>query len=94
MTSPHSTGSVSVALSFPLLYMQCIGCVETTPEYAQFVYYAPLVVIFQFGWASTQINHLALIPDLTDNDGDRVTLNAIRYVFGFLLIFLCVVFFH
>ena len=49
-----------------------------TPEYVKFLYYAPLVVIFQFGWASTQINHLALIPDLTNNDGDKVTLNSLR----------------
>nr|CAB3263794.1 major facilitator superfamily domain-containing protein 12-like [Phallusia mammillata] len=77
----HLVGSVSVALTFPLLYMQCIGCGQNTPEYAQFIYYAPLVVIFQFGWAATQINHLALIPDLTHDDGERVTLNAIRYTF-------------
>uniref|UniRef100_H2ZKP2 Major facilitator superfamily domain-containing protein 12 n=1 Tax=Ciona savignyi TaxID=51511 RepID=H2ZKP2_CIOSA len=72
--------TICVTLTFPLLFMYCIGC-NNNPEYAQFVYYAPLVVIFQFGWASTQINHLALIPDLTDNDGDKVMLNAIRYAF-------------
>ncbi|XP_076819781.1 major facilitator superfamily domain-containing protein 12-like isoform X1 [Clavelina lepadiformis] len=77
----HLVGTICVTLTFPLLYMHCIGCSQTTAEYAQFVYYAPLVVIFQFGWASTQINHLALIPDLTNDDGDKVTLNAFRYAF-------------
>ena len=44
------------------------------------MYYAPLVVIFQFGWAATQINHLALIPDLTSNEHESVILNSLRYV--------------
>ena len=65
--------------TFPLLFLQCIDCNSNTQEYVKFLYYAPLVVIFQFGWASTQINHLALIPDLTHNDGDKVTLNSLRY---------------
>uniref|UniRef100_H2XPZ1 Major facilitator superfamily associated domain-containing protein n=1 Tax=Ciona intestinalis TaxID=7719 RepID=H2XPZ1_CIOIN len=77
----HLVGTVCVAMTFPLLFLHCIGCNESSPEYAQFIYYAPLVVIFQFGWAATQINHLALIPDLTNNDEDRVSLNAIRYAF-------------
>jgi len=71
-------GTLCVALSFPFLFMDCIGCTESTPEYAQFIYFAPLVVIFQFGWACTQVNHLALIPDLADNAGDKVALNSIR----------------
>ena len=66
--------------TFPLLFLQCLNCDLNTPEYVKFIYYAPLVIIFQFGWASTQINHLALIPDLTSNNGDKVTLNSLRYV--------------
>ena len=31
------------------------------------IYYSCFVVLFQFGWAGTQISHLALIPDLTSN---------------------------
>jgi Na+/melibiose symporter-like transporter len=48
---------------------------------ALFYYYAPFVVIFQFGWASTQISHLSLIPQLTSDKNERVALNAIRYAF-------------
>ena len=29
------------------------------------IYYSCFVVVFQFGWAATQISHLALITDLT-----------------------------
>ena len=42
------------------------------------VYYAPFIVLFQFGWASTQISHLALIPELTSCVEEKMSLNAIR----------------
>lgn len=58
--------------------MRCIGCSEDTPEYGQFVYYVPLVIIFQCGWAATQINHLALLPELARDSAEKINLNAIR----------------
>jgi Na+/melibiose symporter-like transporter len=39
------------------------------------------VFIFQFGWASTQVSHMALIPDLSTCENERLSLNAIRYAF-------------
>ena len=36
------------------------------------------IVIFQFGWATTQISHLAMIPELSECKIEKVTLNAIR----------------
>ena len=42
-------------------------------------YYATFVVIFQFGWASTQISHLAAIPDLSICQNERTGLTAIRF---------------
>ncbi|WAQ98945.1 MFS12-like protein [Mya arenaria] len=42
------------------------------------------IVIFQFGWAATQINHLSLIPDLTDCQNERTGLNGSRYAFTVL----------
>ncbi len=62
------------------MFNLCITC-ENSPEWARFLYYAPFVVIFQFGWAATQISHLSLIPQLTTSDDERVALNAIRYAF-------------
>ena len=70
-----------VALSFPFLFIDCIGCTSDTSEITMFVYYAPLVVIFQFGWASTQISHLSLIPDLSSKHDDQVFLNSLRFFF-------------
>ena len=74
----HLIGVISVLISFPFIFNLCITC-ENAPSWAKFYYYAPFVVIFQFGWAATQISHLALIPELTPNQNERVALNAIRY---------------
>lgn len=74
----HLVGVLCVASSFPFVFNLCIHC-EGASTWALFMYYVPFIVIFQFGWASTQISHLSLIPELTDNENEKVTLNAIRY---------------
>ncbi|XP_046543115.1 major facilitator superfamily domain-containing protein 12-like isoform X1 [Haliotis rubra] len=79
----HLVGTLCVACSFPFLFIGCITC-NHAPDWAQFVYFVPFVVIFQFGWASTQISHLSLIPDLTPNESERVGLNGLRYAFTVL----------
>ncbi|KHJ98312.1 hypothetical protein OESDEN_01715 [Oesophagostomum dentatum] len=38
-------------------------------------------MIFQFGWASVQISHLALIPELSSIDSSRTIMNSLRYSF-------------
>ncbi|XP_033750318.1 major facilitator superfamily domain-containing protein 12-like isoform X3 [Pecten maximus] len=79
----HLIGTVCVACSFPFIFNKCITCDHTKDIY-QFIYYAPFVIIFQFGWASTQISHLSLIPDLTAKEDERVELNGTRYAFTVL----------
>lgn len=79
----HLVGTICVACSFPFIFNECIGC-SNTSDWAQFIYYSPFVVIFQFGWASTQINHLSLIPDLSSKEDERVGLNGTRYAFTVL----------
>ncbi|OQV17781.1 Major facilitator superfamily domain-containing protein 12 [Hypsibius exemplaris] len=74
----HLIGTICVILTFPFLFIDCIGCHESH-DWAKFIYFAPFVVVFQFGWASVQIAHLALIPELSSEDSHRVELNAIRY---------------
>ncbi|XP_055342560.1 major facilitator superfamily domain-containing protein 12-like [Paramacrobiotus metropolitanus] len=74
----HLIGTIAVIVSFPFLFIDCIGC-HNSHDWAKFIYFAPFVVIFQFGWASVQIAHLALIPDLSSDGSHRVELNAIRY---------------
>ncbi|KFV05728.1 Major facilitator superfamily domain-containing protein 12, partial [Pterocles gutturalis] len=75
------SGTTCVLLSFPFIFNPCLACKENTPQWAAFVYYLPFIIIFQFGWAATQISHLSLIPELVTNDHEKVELTAFRYAF-------------
>ncbi|XP_075300181.1 major facilitator superfamily domain-containing protein 12 [Opisthocomus hoazin] len=77
----HLAGTTCVLLSFPFIFNPCLGCDENTPQWAAFIYYLPFIVIFQFGWAATQISHLSLIPELATSDHEKVELTAFRYAF-------------
>ena len=79
----HLFGTFAVALTFPFIFDLCIYKCANNPRWTLFMYYIPFIVLFQFGWASTQISHLALIPDLARNTSEKVLLNAIRYEKGF-----------
>ena len=37
------------------------------------------MLLFQIGWACSQISHLAAIPDLAQTPNERTSLTAIRY---------------
>ncbi|XP_015108557.1 major facilitator superfamily domain-containing protein 12 [Diachasma alloeum] len=88
----HLLGTFCVLFSFPFIFSKCINC-EYAEHGAQLVYYSAFVIIFQFGWASVQISHLSLIPDLTPTEHERTELTAIRYMFSvFANIFVYVVF--
>ncbi|XP_066945029.1 major facilitator superfamily domain-containing protein 12-like isoform X2 [Macrobrachium rosenbergii] len=76
----HLLGTVCVLGAFPFIFLGCLGC-EYSSDWAQVIYYSPFVVIFQFGWAASQISHLSLIPSLTQDPHDRTELNALRYAF-------------
>ncbi|XP_075060840.1 major facilitator superfamily domain-containing protein 12 isoform X2 [Mixophyes fleayi] len=80
----HLIGTLSVIISFPFIFNPCLGCTENTPQWVGLVYFIPFIIIFQFGWASTQISHLALIPDLAKSEHDKVELTAFRYAFTVL----------
>lgn len=76
--STLSTGTTCVLVSFPFVFSPCLACRESTPQWAAFIYYLPFIVIFQFGWAATQVSHLALIPELVSSDHGKVELTAFR----------------
>ncbi|KAM9330581.1 major facilitator superfamily domain-containing protein 12 [Gastrophryne carolinensis] len=80
----HLIGTLSVIISFPFIFNPCIGCTDNTPQWVGLIYFVPFIVIFQFGWAATQISHLSLIPDLAKNEHDKVELTAFRYAFTVL----------
>ena len=75
----HLVGTFCVIASFPFIFLGCIGC-SHADQSAQLVYFVAFVVIFQFGWAATQISHLSMIPDLTPCQNERTGLTAIRYM--------------
>lgn len=53
----HLIGVICVLCSFPFCFNLCVGC-SHSDLWAQFFYYAMFIVIFQFGWACSQIAHL------------------------------------
>nr|CAD7399561.1 unnamed protein product [Timema poppensis] len=73
----HLLGTLCVLASFPFIFSPCLNC-EHSHHIAQLVYYSAFVIIFQFGWASVQISHLSLIPDLTPSEHERTGLISIR----------------
>ncbi|KFQ48172.1 Major facilitator superfamily domain-containing protein 12, partial [Nestor notabilis] len=74
-------GTTCVLVSFPFIFNPCLACKENTPQWAAFIYYLPFIIIFQFGWAATQVSHLSLIPELVTSDHEKVELTAFRYAF-------------
>ncbi|XP_031730805.1 major facilitator superfamily domain-containing protein 12-like, partial [Anarrhichthys ocellatus] len=77
----HLVGTLSVMLSFAFIFNQCLGCGSLTPQWASLTYFIPFIIVFQFGWAATQISHLSLIPELVTCEHARVELTAYRYAF-------------
>ncbi|XP_069574215.1 major facilitator superfamily domain containing 12b [Brachyistius frenatus] len=77
----HLLGTLCVLVSFPFIFMPCLPCTDTTSEWVRIAYFTPFIVIFQFGWAATQISHLSLIPELVNNETAKVELTAYRYAF-------------
>jgi len=74
----HLIGTLCVVVSFPFIFLGCIGC-SNASFITKMFYFITFVVVFQFGWAATQISHLALIPELTPSQDERTGLTAIRY---------------
>ncbi|KAG7230585.1 hypothetical protein INR49_025302 [Caranx melampygus] len=77
----HLVGTICVVLSFPFIFNPCLACNNSTPQWAQILYFSPFIIIFQFGWAATQISHLSLIPELVSTETAKVELTAYRYAF-------------
>lgn len=73
-----SLGSICVIVSFPLMFIGCMGLCEHLNGVGYLVILIGLVCLFQFGWAAAQISHLAMIPELTHVEAERDELNIIR----------------
>ncbi|XP_054159734.1 major facilitator superfamily domain-containing protein 12-like [Oppia nitens] len=77
----HLLGVILNTLTVPLIYNEkpCFpgNCINAS-DWTRFAFYAVLIIIFQGGWAATQVSHVSLIVDLTDNANERIELNAYR----------------
>ena len=76
-------GTFFVSISFPLIFLRCFACASvdhTDDMWGHLFYYAPFIAIFQFGWASTQIAHMALMSSLTQDKSQQTGLSGLRSV--------------
>ncbi|KAG5275983.1 hypothetical protein AALO_G00126650 [Alosa alosa] len=78
----HLVGTLCVIVSFPFIFNPCLGCAGGTPNWVGITYFTPFIIVFQFGWAATQISHLSLIPELVSCEHDKVELTAYRNAFS------------
>lgn len=75
----HLLGTACVTISFPFIFNRCLGCTDSSST-VKFFYYTGFSMVFGFGWGSTQIGHLSLIPEISKRESERVELNALRWV--------------
>uniref|UniRef100_A0AC34FCI7 Major facilitator superfamily domain-containing protein 12 n=1 Tax=Panagrolaimus sp. ES5 TaxID=591445 RepID=A0AC34FCI7_9BILA len=74
----HFVGFIMVTFSFPFVFNGCLLCKPDTSENWSLAYYIPLVMAFQIGWAGMQVNHLALIPTIAEQESCQRTLSTSR----------------
>lgn len=74
----HLLGIVCVTCVFFFIWNKCLGC-QDDPQLYQVLYFSCFAVIFQFGWASTQLGQLALLPELCQEKKTQVELTSMRY---------------
>lgn len=75
----HLFGIIITSSIFFFLWYQCLGCEGATQPY-KVLYFGSLAIIFQIGWAATQIGQLALMPELSSQKKILVELNSLRYM--------------
>ena len=73
----HLAGTVLSVLTF--LFVWVIPTKFKPDTALPTLYYASAAGLFNVGWAIVQVNHLALIPDLSSNKQLRTNLTSIRY---------------
>ncbi|CAF0870315.1 unnamed protein product [Rotaria sordida] len=76
----HLLGAICVLSSFSICFqLENESLAFILPS---FIYYTIFIIIFQFGWACSQIGHLSMLNELTSKDGERVALNAYRHAWS------------
>lgn len=73
-------GSLCVTVTFPFIFHSIIIDWFDASNRWRFIYYAFFITLFQFAWAAVQVNHMALVPELSEIPSDRVFLNSVRSI--------------
>uniref|UniRef100_A0A1B6HVZ9 Major facilitator superfamily (MFS) profile domain-containing protein n=1 Tax=Homalodisca liturata TaxID=320908 RepID=A0A1B6HVZ9_9HEMI len=76
----HLFGTIIIMCTYPFIFSPAVG-LQDSETWAKMLYYCIFIVFFQFAWASVQISHLSLVPDLTPDEHERTALLAIRNSF-------------
>ncbi|KAF0694222.1 Aste57867_14881 [Aphanomyces stellatus] len=92
-----TAGSLLVVLCFFFVFGLCLPYqFDAAPSRLVLViYYCVAASLFNVGWASVQVSHMAMVPELTTDDNVRCVLNSTRYAFTILsnvLVFLVFLF--
>ena len=85
-TSWLFAGAMLVVLCYYMVFGTCV-LRWFNPEPTQMAlvaYYSVAAALFNVGWATVQVAHMALVPELSSDDGVRCTLNSSRYGFTIL----------
>ncbi|XP_070499463.1 major facilitator superfamily domain-containing protein 12-like [Chironomus tepperi] len=77
----HFIGSIIVCLSFPMIFVMQR---DVLPYWAKIFYFSAVIALFQCGWATVQISHLAIIPEYSNSEKERSELNAVRFSMSIL----------
>lgn len=77
----HFIGSIIVCLSFPMIFVMQR---DMLPYWVKIFYFSAIIALFQCGWATVQISHLAIIPEYSGSEKERSELNAVRFSMSIL----------
>ncbi|KAB0801069.1 hypothetical protein PPYR_05423 [Photinus pyralis] len=71
----HFAGTTAVGVGFSLIF----SIVPNTNSWWSILWYSGLIILFQVGWATVQISHLAIIPCISQDHTHSADLTTIRY---------------
>ncbi|OWZ13030.1 Glycoside-Pentoside-Hexuronide family transporter [Phytophthora megakarya] len=79
-------GSLLVILCFFFVFGACAPqwFSDSPSRMVMLVYYSTAASIFNVGWATVQVSHMAMVPELSEDDNVRCVLNSTRYAFTIL----------
>ena len=75
-------GTILVVLSFTFIFVKLLP--ENSSKTLTLIYYIVFASLFNIGWASVQVSHMALVPSLSLNKKNKDLMIRIRTGFTFL----------